>query len=88
MSPTPHDGAPPEPDRTIAGQEATLKRLLTLRQRKVCALYWFDNLTQEEIGQRFAMTRGSVSDMIGRARKRLIEAGITPPKREIGRAHV
>lgn len=58
---------------------AVIRQTLNQRQRIVCARYWFDDRTHDEIGVEFRMDRTCVGHMIERAEASLRAAGITPP---------
>lgn len=58
-----------------------IQRTLTLRQRRVCSLVWFDRLPMAAIGQRYGMQRSAVCNMVIRAEQRLRSARIEPPPR-------
>ena len=47
---------------------------------KVAKAYYEDNLTQQQIGERFGLSRVKISRMISRAKQsRIVQISITPP---------
>ena len=57
----------------------TLTRLLTVRQRRTCALAWSDRRTHAQIGVAHGVSHWASKKRVQRARRRLRAAGIDPP---------
>lgn len=69
-------------DRRLSDHDAKragLRRVLTPRQVRTCALAWQDGLSYREIAALHGIAERTVAYRIDQARRRLRAAGITPP---------
>jgi len=62
-----------------ANDPIRLTGLMTLRQRRTCALAWAERRTHAEIGAAHGVSHWASKKRVQRARRKLRAAGIVPP---------